>query len=262
MRKEDIILEAPQSKKKGTLILFHGLTGTPDEMRDVATYFNTRGFRIVLPCLSGHGTSIEELKRIKEEVWLQDAERAFEDAQIDSTENLFSIGQSFGALLSLYLLTKYPAKFQAVALLSPPLRFSSFVRELMLSMLDFAPESMLDSLGVIKKQSRENPGFVRPREAYSEHSIAAAVRLFRIRGKVLAGLARVEKPMLLLQDPADHHISVDAVNILRTSSPLSPIEHRWIPGGQHEIAMGPKQEVVLKELERFLNSMLTSKSEP
>lgn len=259
MLKEDIILEAPQSKEKGTLILFHGLTGTPDEMSDIATFFNTKGFRIVLPCLSGHGTSIEELKQVTEDRWLADAERAFKAAQTTTDKKVLTIGQSFGALLSLYLLERYPQEIDSAALLSPPIRFRSELRELLLCLLSPAPECLLGKLGVVKKQKRTNPGFVRPREAYDSHSIAAVVRLYRIRRRLLARLSTLQAHLLVLQDPADHHLSVDAITVLRKHSPLSTIEHRWILGAQHEIAMGPKQAEVLSQLERFLNYRLNSK---
>ncbi len=259
MRKEDIIIEVTNSQEiVGTILLFHGLTSTPDEMLDVANYFNTKGFRIVLPCLSGHGTRIEDLKVVREQEWLDDADRAFAEASKVQTPALFTIGQSFGALLSLYVTTKYSERIAGTGLLSPPILFSSFRRELLLRLLSLLPDELLNSLGVVPKKHRENPGFIRPREAYTSHSVASAVRLFKIRRLVLAALSKVSNQIFVLQDPDDHHISVDVPNVLRRAARLSTIEHRWIVGGRHELSIGPRQEVVLTELERFLQQTISN----
>ena len=47
------------------VILIHGLTGTPHEMRFIANYLNRQGYSVSCPRLAKHGTPINVLKRSK-----------------------------------------------------------------------------------------------------------------------------------------------------------------------------------------------------
>ena len=48
-----------------TVVLIHGLTGTPNEMRFLANYLNKRGYTVICPRLAYHGDNIRVLKHAK-----------------------------------------------------------------------------------------------------------------------------------------------------------------------------------------------------
>ncbi|MEZ0323098.1 MAG: alpha/beta fold hydrolase [Hydrogenothermaceae bacterium] len=52
-------------KDKKAVILLHGLTGSPVELKWVAKDFKRAGYDVFTPILPGHCSSIEKLKGIK-----------------------------------------------------------------------------------------------------------------------------------------------------------------------------------------------------
>ncbi|MCX5679899.1 MAG: hypothetical protein NTZ95_04505, partial [Candidatus Omnitrophica bacterium] len=47
------------------VILIHGLTGTPNEMKFIANFFNRKGYSVACPRLAYHGEPLWVLKKAK-----------------------------------------------------------------------------------------------------------------------------------------------------------------------------------------------------
>ncbi|MBP7056376.1 MAG: hypothetical protein KBB52_05955, partial [Candidatus Omnitrophica bacterium] len=54
-----------QGENGSLVILIHGLTGTPNEMRFLANYFNKKGYSVICPRLANHGEPLCILKKTK-----------------------------------------------------------------------------------------------------------------------------------------------------------------------------------------------------
>jgi len=108
-----------------TVLLIHGLTGTPHEMNFLARFFNNRGFSVVCPLLANHGWPIEILKNTK---W-QDCYQSVRDAFVKITPgngHIFASGLSMGALLALLLAVEFPERIAGVSCLSPTLFYDGW----------------------------------------------------------------------------------------------------------------------------------------
>ncbi len=46
------------------MLLIHGFTGSPPEMRLVGEYLHRRGLTVYAPLLPGHGTTVEDMNRL------------------------------------------------------------------------------------------------------------------------------------------------------------------------------------------------------
>lgn len=84
------------------VLLIHGFTGAPPEMRRVANYLNARGLTVSGPLLPGHGMTADDLNKYHWEDWTEAASTSLEQLQ-DVCETAFVGGLSMGALLSLTL---------------------------------------------------------------------------------------------------------------------------------------------------------------
>lgn len=89
------------------VLMLHGFTGAPPEMRKVADYLNQNGLSVVAPLLPGHGTSASDLNKYG---WLDwtGAVAAEYDKMRGKYEHIFVAGLSMGALLSLNLTAQQP----------------------------------------------------------------------------------------------------------------------------------------------------------
>jgi carboxylesterase len=110
-----------------TLILIHGLTGTPNEMRALATYFNRKGYTVMCPRLANHGQPISVLKKTKWKDFYRSARQACLDAIAASGDRpIFAAGLSMGALLALLLAEEFPDRISGVCCLAPTLFYDGW----------------------------------------------------------------------------------------------------------------------------------------
>jgi len=89
------------------VLLIHGFTGAPTEMRLVGDYFHAHGMTISAPLLPGHGTTPADLNNYRWNDWFDHANFALRELQ-NKCETVFVAGLSMGALLTLSLAAAQP----------------------------------------------------------------------------------------------------------------------------------------------------------
>ena len=62
---------------KGAVLLFHGLTGTPFELKKYAQFLFNKGYDVYAPCLPGHGDRVNEIYTVKYQDWINFVEEKF-----------------------------------------------------------------------------------------------------------------------------------------------------------------------------------------
>lgn len=95
------------------VLLIHGLTGTPNEMRIVAKGLNQAGFTVYAMQLAGHCGDEADLCQTTWQDWYQSVQQAA-DFLKQHVDHLFVAGLSMGALLSLKLAADYPQLVKGV----------------------------------------------------------------------------------------------------------------------------------------------------
>jgi carboxylesterase len=89
------------------VLLIHGFTGSPPEMRLVGDYLYQRDCTVSGPLLPGHGTTVANMNRCKWTDWTRRVESALADLQA-RCEKVFVGGLSMGSVLTLYLAAHHP----------------------------------------------------------------------------------------------------------------------------------------------------------
>lgn len=107
------------------VILIHGLTGTPHEMKFLANFLHRQGYSVVCPRLANHGQPLEILKTTKWPDFYESVRQAFIKAK-DSYDLIFVAGLSMGALLALLLVEEFPDRIAGVSCLSPTLFYDGW----------------------------------------------------------------------------------------------------------------------------------------
>ena len=104
--KDDIVLKGSLPK---TIILLHGLTGTPNEMRSLAFYFNKGGYSVVCPRLARHGLPLDDLKHVTWEEIYEGLRGVFMQA-LETGDRVYVGGLSMSALFVLMLAEEFGDK--------------------------------------------------------------------------------------------------------------------------------------------------------
>lgn len=113
----------PTKIKYGALLI-HGLLDTPFIMRDIGKDLQSQGLLVRSIILPGHGTVPGSLLNVKYEDWLQAVSYGI-SSLLKEVEQVFLIGFSTGASLSIYQTLRQPANIAGLILLSPAFKINS-----------------------------------------------------------------------------------------------------------------------------------------
>ena len=102
------------------VLLFHGLTGSPFELKKYGQFLYKNGYDVYADCLPGHGDKVSEIYTVKYQDWLNFAYKRFEELY-QRYEEVFVSGLCLGAVLAIAVGMKYPDKVKGVISLSTTL---------------------------------------------------------------------------------------------------------------------------------------------
>jgi carboxylesterase len=108
------------------VLLLHGLTGSPYEMRHVAEECHRRGSRCVGPLMPGHGGDPRALLGLGWREWIEGARR--ELRRLDTARRVVVVGCSMGALVACALAHSERQRIDGIALLAPALHLTAAAR--------------------------------------------------------------------------------------------------------------------------------------
>lgn len=101
---------------KGVLLL-HGFTGNPCEMRYLGERLHAEGYTVYAPRYPGHGTNINEMLNSSAEDWMISAREAFIELS-SVTDEVFVAGLSMGGLFTILIAREFEP--EKIALISTP----------------------------------------------------------------------------------------------------------------------------------------------
>lgn len=105
---------------KGAVLLFHGLTGSPFELKKYGQFLYNNGYDIYADCIPGHGDNFEDIYTVTYQDWLNFAYGRFEFLK-SNYEKVFVSGLCMGAVLALAVGEKYKEQVSGVISLSTTL---------------------------------------------------------------------------------------------------------------------------------------------
>ncbi|WP_434778041.1 alpha/beta hydrolase [Neisseria sp. Ec49-e6-T10] len=121
---KDVSFFLPGINNSGVLLI-HGLTGTPNEMRILAKGLHKAGFTVYAMQLAGHCGDEQDLCQTNWQQWYESVTEAAEFLQ-KQVDHFFVAGLSMGALLSLKLAAEKPEWVHGVAAYGPTFRYDGW----------------------------------------------------------------------------------------------------------------------------------------
>lgn len=126
----------PKGAPQAAVLLVHGFTATPWEMRPLGEALSAAGFAALGLCLPGHGTMPKDLSSIRYEAWLQEVERGYQ-LLAQTSPRVYGIGMSTGGLLLLALAGQQ--RLHGLVLFSPFLRLRHWLAPLIVLLRHIKP---------------------------------------------------------------------------------------------------------------------------
>lgn len=232
------------------LLLIHGFTGSPSEVRFLGERLAEQGFTVSGIRLSGHGTTVEELADKRWQDWVKDAENGSAELRRTCT-HVVAIGLSMGGLLALELAARGLVD-GAVAMNAPMVLVDWRTRFLGLAQsfvhyVDKAAEHQ----ATVAAGSEE----AMQRFQYTKFPIAALYSLNKAIPRVRKRLGLISCPVLVMQSKKDQTVSPKSARILAEGlSAAQPQVVYWGNSG-HVLTLGPEREAVALEVIRFIKEL-------
>ncbi|MEA2069698.1 MAG: alpha/beta fold hydrolase [Asgard group archaeon] len=232
--------------KKAKILLIHGFTATPTEMRPIGEYLHAKGYDIYSVLLAGHGTTPEDLQKKKWKDWWHSAEKAFTD--IDNCD--FVIGFSMGALLAARLAVEYQKQLKGVVLLSTFLKIKPTILSSIAFLLPliqcFKPylSKSSDSAEFFKKHNLIS--YLR----YPMKAVHESIKLAKITKRRY--LPKITIPTLIIQGLKDDRVDPQQYQTLEEKIPAQEKELVLLPNSKHIVTVGPDTDLLLTSIEKFI----------
>jgi carboxylesterase len=234
----------------GALFL-HGFGGTPFAMRATAERLAAR-WRVDVPLLPGHGTSVEDLEACGWEDWTSAAEEAFA-ALSARCDRVVVVGHSMGGTLACWL-AEHHADICGIAVVNPLVApfdddIAGAARALLESGTKVVPGAPPD---VADSAAADYP-------TYGATPLAAFLSLNEGVADVALGLGRIVCPVLLLSSREDHVVAPSNGDLLARSVG-GPCERVWLERSFHAAMVDYDHEEIEARIEAFAVSVVQDQS--
>ena len=223
------------------VLLVHGFTGSPSEMRLMGEYLNKIGFTVLAPRLCGHGTSPAEMAETKWLHWYSAVEDGYHFLK-GLCRNIHVAGLSMGGLLSLKLAAEYPVA-KVVSMAAP-----IYINERRLPLL---PVYRLFRSYVPKKRKKMD---VDPLYSvgYDETPLASLSSLLELIKIVDGLLPAVTAPALIIQSCAEHTVRPHSASHIYKGLGSAEKKLIWLEKSGHVVTLDSEREQVFTYTASFL----------
>ncbi|TYO97517.1 carboxylesterase [Geothermobacter ehrlichii] len=233
---------AGEKRKKAAVLLVHGFTASPYEMRLPAEYLARRGHPCLAVRLPGHGTSPEDLARQSWRNWLQVVE---EGLQLLSAEfgPPAAVGSSTGSLLLLRAAAG-GSPITRLALCSPFLRVRHRLARLAWLLRHLRPYQHHPKVPAVA------PFF------YERRPLAGIAEIHWLLADLRPRLQTIELPCLILGSLGDQTIDPESTEqLFRQLGSREKAFHRYGPEAPHVLTLpdNPHLADTLQRIGRFLD---------
>ncbi len=251
MPQPDTITPAPFFLAGGPVgvLLIHGFTGAPPEMRRLGDYLHQQGFTVSAPLLPGHGTSAAELNQVRWQQWTAHVEAALADLRA-RCDTVFVGGLSMGGVLTLYLAAQHPDLAGAL-LYAPAMRVSGW-RPKLVPLLKYAVRLAPKGGG----DTWADPDARSLLWCYDEYPVVAAHEAHRLIAHVRRMLPRVSCPLLIAYSLIDPVVPPTAAELIIREVSTDDISVLTLERSGHAVTLDAEWPQVAEKTVAFIRAHL------
>ncbi|MEP7188353.1 MAG: alpha/beta fold hydrolase [Roseiflexaceae bacterium] len=264
---------APFFEQRGPtgILLIHGYSGSPDELRGMGTYLAGAGYTVHGPLLAGHGGAPADMLGVSWEDWLASANAGLRLLR-ERCHAIFICGFSLGGLLGLHMAAREPVA--GLIALAPALRLrggsllraTGLLRHVMpwyyplaranfaspavrAAVLERAPEANLDDPTVVEQIRRE-----------AKVPVGSLYELARLQRQVRSDLALVRLPTLIMQGRNDE--TVNPRSAIEVAAGIRSADQRlvWFERSGHQLPREAEREAVWATAREWLDAQFAART--
>jgi carboxylesterase len=206
----------PPHNQTGCLIL-HGFHASPDEVAWLGDDLAQQGYRVLVPRLPGHGSQLDDMRRMRWRDWYLHALDAYEILR-QQCERVVVIGHSMGGLLAALIAAERPDSISGLVIAGSPLVLENVYLaythwiSLLRPHMDLHNEEREQRINDIIRAERQARGEGDDgRLSYRPWSTRALYEIYRLRQAAYEHLPQVSTRTLLLYGVGDTTAPADVM---------------------------------------------------
>ena len=244
-----------------SVLLIHGLTGSPFEMKYLARKLNKAGFTVKGPCLEGHCTTLKNLSKTNWKDWYRSVRESFIEMK-KSSDTVSVAGLCMGALLSLHLSYELGSEVAAVSLISTTLFYDGWSLpwfKFLLPIAYYTPlrfiysYSETEPYGIKNKPLRERIVNLMNNDsiAYIKTPATSMHELFKLIREVKRELPTITTPALLLHSREDDLTSIKNPDYVEEKIGSKIVRKIILDDSYHMMTIDNQKDRVAEETIKF-----------
>jgi carboxylesterase len=250
-----------------SVLLIHGLTGSPFEMKYLARRLNKAGFTVKGPCLGGHCTTLKDLSRTTWRDWYRSVRDSFTEMK-KSSDSVSVAGLCMGALLSLHLSCEFGSEVAAVSLISTTLFYDGWSLpwyKFLLPVSYYVPfryiysYSETEPYGIKNEALRERIVNLMKNDsiAYAKTPAASIHQLFKLINQVKRELPEITTPALILHSREDDLTSMKNPDYVEQKIGSKIVRKIILDDSYHMMTIDNQKDQVAEETAKFFREQLS-----
>lgn len=229
------------------VLLIHGWTSVPYEVRRLGKYLNENGYTVLGPLLRGHGTTPEDLGKTKWEDWMCDVCKAYEELAKNHQE-IYVAGTSLGANLTV-MLAKNKPKISGIILMAMPYkvkleRISSFIARIISLFKKYNKKFYPPTFGSSSTITRLI--------SYQTYPIKSVFEIHKLMKIVRKELPKVKQPCFILQSNSDHIVTKNSLEEIYAHIGSKIKEKKYVHRAYHTFISDVKNEHIFEDILKFI----------
>jgi carboxylesterase len=254
------------------VLLVHGLTGTPNEMRLLARGLNRAGFTVYAVQVAGHCGTMEDLLATRWQDWYASVEAGAERLR-SQVDRMVVAGLSMGAVLSLALAEERPELVSGVTVLSVIFRYDGWSMPFYTRFGGFLLP-IFRSLGIGRqKVFMEQPPYGIKDEALRKQVVSqmhagdsaaaglpgnpwwSVVDMRALSKRVLSRLSTIQAPCLVVHAREDDVATVDNARAIVSGVTRAPVELVLLDDSYHMVTVDRERRTVIRRTVAFVQGI-------
>lgn len=262
--------EISDKKDKKAVLLFHGLTGSPFEMKKYGEFLFKNGYDVFCYSFPGHGERINEIETVTWHDWCNFAQEKYNKLR-NNYNQFFVSGLCLGASMAVYL-AENNTDITGIVALSTTLFLDGFCIPWTISLLPFALSTIVrfyytfpedDCFGVKNERTRKSLAKITAKAdiGMDNYPLNCIDGLLKLSKNVRRNLKKVNCPVLCIHSKYDNLSSSKGAKVVLNGISSKIKQYVELNNSYHMILYDNEKELVMNTVKQFLEELIFAEKE-
>lgn len=262
--------EIQDKKDKKAVLLFHGLTGSPFEMKKYGEFLFKCGYDVFCYSFPGHGNRISEIETVTCQDWCEFAQAKYNNLR-NNYNQFFVSGLCLGAAMAIYL-AENNDDITGIVTLSPTLFLDGFCIPWTIHLLPFALSTIArfyftfpedDCFGIKNERTRRSLAKITAKAdiGMDNYPLNCVGGLLKLSKNVRKNLKKVNCPVLCIHSKYDNLSSTKSAKVVLNGISSSIKKYVELNNSYHMVLYDNEKEFVMETVKEFLNKLVSFEKE-